>query len=291
VKYAWIQNQETGFPVALLCSVLGVSPSGYYDWRNRKPSPRTLRQQELAVKAKEFHQRAYGIYGYRKIFQDLLVEAKIVCCPETVRRVMRKNGLRSKVKRKFICTTDSRHALQVAANTLDQDFAAQEPNRKWVADITYIRTQEGWLYLAGVMDLWSRRIVGWAMSDTIDTALVCEALNRAIKERQPAVGLIHHSDRGVQYAATDYQAILSRCGIECSMSRKGNCWDNACQESFFGKLKTEWICERLYTTREEAKQDVFKYIEMFYNRQRRHAALGYVTPAEFEARGGKEKAA
>ncbi|MBF0530392.1 MAG: IS3 family transposase [Deltaproteobacteria bacterium] len=220
MKYAWIREQAANYPVALMCEVLGVSDSGYYEWRGRKPSERQKRQQEIADKAREFHGRSQGIYGYRKVFHDILLEAKIICCPETVRLVMRENGLFSKVKRKFVRTTDSSHDLPVTENKLGRNFVAEAPNQKWVADITYIPTQEGWLYLAGVMDLWSRRIIGWAMSDHIDTALVCGAMNRAVQQRQPAPGLIHHSDRGVQYAATDFQAILTRCGVECSMSRK-----------------------------------------------------------------------
>jgi putative transposase len=291
VKYAWIRDHAAEYPVALQCRILAVSRSGYYEWRLRKPSKRQERRAVIAEKAVVFHARSNGVYGYRKVFHDIVEEAKVTCCRETVRKIMREKGLVSKVKRRFVRTTDSRHSLPVAQNRLARDFSATAPDQKWVADITYIRTMEGWLYLAGIMDLYSRRIVGWAMSDRIDTQLVSQALNMALHHRQPSPGLLHHSDRGVQYAADDFQAILTRCGIECSMSRKGNCWDNACQESFFGKLKAEHIRDRVYATREEARLDVFWYIEVFYNRMRRHAALGYVAPVEFEACGIKEVAA
>jgi putative transposase len=291
VKYAWIRDHAAAFPVALLCRVLETSTSGYYEWRLRRPSKRQERRAVIAEKAAVFHARSNSVYGYRKVFRDIVEEAKVACCAETVRKAMREKGLFSKVKRRFVHTTDSRHSLPVAENRLARDFTATTPNQKWVADITYIRTSEGWLYLAGVMDLYSRRIVGWSMSDRIDTELVSQSLNMALRHRQPTPGLLHHSDRGVQYAAEDFQAILTRCGIACSMSRKGNCWDNACQESFFGKLKAEHVRDRVYATREEAKLDVFWYIEVFYNRMRRHAALGYVAPVEFEARGIKGAAA
>jgi len=287
VKYAWIREHAGEFPVALMCTVLAVSTSGYYEWLLRKPTARQEKRKAIAEKAAAFHARSRGIYGYRKVHRDIMKETKLVCCAETVRRVMRENGLFSKVKRKFVRTTDTRHSLPVAENLLARDFTATAPDQKWVADITYIRTLEGWLYLAGIMDLYSRRIVGWAMSERIDTELVSQALNMALRHRQPAPGLLHHSDRGVQYASEAFQDILTRCGIECSMSRKGNCWDNAVQESFFGKVKVEHVRDRVYATREEAKLDLFWYIEVFYNRIRRHAALGYVAPAEFEARGVK----
>jgi transposase InsO family protein len=199
-----------------------------------------------------------------------------------VRRVMRRQGLRSKTKRKFIATTDSQHAYTVVPNRLERDFSASRENQKWAGDITYVRTQEGWLYLCIVQDLYSRRIVGWAMSETINGALVCAALNMAFQHRHPLSGLLFHSDRGVQYAADEYQALLSRNDVLCSMSRKADCWDNACAESFFSRLKCELIQDRVYATRKEAGQELFWYIELFYNRVRRHAALGYVSPIAFE---------
>ena len=235
----------------------------------------------LAVK-QSFH-NSHEIYGHRKVQEDLLQEEKIEVCPETVRSIMSEQGLRPKVQRKFVVTTHSDHGHRTAANLLDRNFTADRPNRKWVADITYIRTSAGFVFLAAVMDLFSRKIVGWSLSQHIDTQLVCDALTVAIQQRCPALGLMHHSDRGVQYAADDYQDLLDDNGISCSMSRKGDCWDNACMESFFGKLKSEQIRKRVYKNLAEAKQEVFWYIELFYNRQRRHASLGYVSPAQYEA--------
>ncbi len=197
---------------------------------------------------------------------------------------MAAQGLRSKVKRAFVVTTDSSHGQPIAANLLAREFDADKPNRKWAADITYIRTREGWLYLAAIMDLYSRRIVGWSMSASIDANLVDAALQMAVQGRRPGKDLIHHSDRGVQYASDQYQGLLGRHGITCSMSRKGDCWDNACMESFFGKLKTEWVCGRTYGDHSEARLELFWYIEVFYNRKRRHASLGYVSPVDYEQR-------
>ena len=281
MKYAWIKRNCQEFPVAIMCQVLDVSRSGYYDWHIRKPSDQQKRRDYLTqVAAKSFFD-SHRIYGYRKVYEDLR-EDNVTCCPETVRRVMRQTGLCSRVKRKFVVTTDSNHASPIAENILDRNFTATRPNQKWVADITYIPTDEGWLYLAGVMDLFGRRIVGWAMSSHIDAALVVSALNMAIVHRRPGAGLLHHSDRGSQYASDALQDLLDDHKILCSMSGKGDCWDNACMESFFGSLKTEWIYGKKYKTREEAKKDVFKYIEVFYNNKRRHAALGYLSPAEYE---------
>jgi putative transposase len=284
VRYAWIQEQTNIFPTALMCKVLGVSRSGYYGWRSRERSAREKKRLLIEEQAKRFHKRSHRIYGYRKVHMDIIAETNLLCCPETVRRIMRKNALFSCVKRKFVTTTDSKHRLTVAPNLLNRNFTAMKPNQKWVADITYVHTHEGWLYLAGIMDLFQRGIVGWAMSSRIDTSLVCDALDMAITNRRPEAGLVHHSDRGVQYASSRYQSELDKNGILCSMSRKGNCWDNACKESFFGKLKNEWIRGRIYRTREEARREIFWYIEVFYNRVRRHASLGYVSPAEYEAR-------
>lgn len=198
-------------------------------------------------------------------------------------RLMRNNGIRAKTVKKWRATTEATHTLAVAANTLDRRFAVAAPNRVWAGDITYVGTQQGWLYLAVVLDLHSRAVIGWAMGRRLRAELATEALTMALWRRKPTPGLLHHSDRGVQYAALDYQRRLVDAGIACSMSRKGNCWDNACVESFFATLKKELIHDRRYLTREEAKQDIFEYIEVFYNRQRRHSTLGYRSPAEFEA--------
>lgn len=282
MRYAWIQQQTPTYPVAVMCKVLAVSTSGYYDWRGREPSRRQQKRQQIAEAAQAAHHDNYGIYGYRKVHKDVVEDDKIDCCRETVRRVLREQGLCSRVKRRFVVTTDSSHARPVAENLLARDFAAAAPNEKWAADITYIGTDEGWLYLAAVMDLYSRRIVGWAMSETIDAALVCDALRMGLQTRQPGTGLVHHSDRGVQYVADSFVNLLDSHQITCSMSRKANCWDNAVMESFFGSLKTEWLADKSFATREAAQQDVFKYVEIFYNRKRRHASLGYVSPAAYE---------
>jgi len=282
VRYAWIKDHVDDYPVTLLCGVLGVSTGGYYDWLGRKPSGRRRRREQIAAAASKSYHDSGRIYGYRKVHEDVVQEAKIDCCLETVRRVLAEKGLFSKVKRRFVVTTDSHHDRPVAENLLEQDFSASEPNRKWTADITYIPTGEGRLYLAAVLDLYSRRIVGWSMSQNIDAELVCDALRMAVVQRKPAAGLMHHSDRGRQYTADEFLELLDKHKITCSMSRKGNCWDNAAMESFFGSLKTEWIFGKSYKMRQEAMQDVFKYIEVFYNRKRRHASLGYLSPAAYE---------
>ncbi len=241
------------YRVTRMCKAFKVSRSGYYAWQGRELSSGARKRLAIGEEARRFHLRSHGIYGHRKVREDMLAETpELSCSRETLRKVMAELGLFSRVKRRFVRTTDSKHRLPVASNILDRDFIATGPNQKWVADITYIRTLEGWLYLAGIMDLWSRRIVGWSMADRIDAALVCDALEAALMQRRPGTGLLHHSDRGVQYAAEDFQTLLEKHGIECSMSRKGNCWDNACQESFFGKVKAEWIQDRIYTTRDEA---------------------------------------
>jgi putative transposase len=281
MRYAWIRAHQKDYPVQVMCAVLEVSDSGYYDWRDRPASNRQQRHQQIAQAAARAHYQYDRVYGYRKVYEELQAQG-VLCCEDTVRQVMRENGLKSKVKRKFVITTDSDHAEPMAENILDRDFSADRPNEKWVADITYIATAEGWLYLAAVMDLFSRRIVGWATSDTIDAALTCSALQRAIEHRGPEAGLLHHSDRGVQYASWDYQEILRACDMTCSMSRKGNCWDNAVMENFFGSVKGEWTADRVFETRQAAKESLFKYIEVFYNRQRRHASLGYLSPANYE---------
>jgi transposase InsO family protein len=281
MKYAWIKGHDKEFAVSILCDVLQISTSGYYGRLDHKPSAQQQRRGHIAQAAARFYFESERIYGYRKIYEDLR-QANIDCCRETVRRIMHKIGLFSRVKRKFVHTTDSDHNMAVAGNLLDRDFTAAAVDKKWAADITYIPTDEGWLYLGAVMDLYSRRIIGWAMSRHIDSDLVTDALQMAIQKRKPQAGLIHHSDRGSQYASDNFQDLLDDNGIVCSMSRKGDCWDNACMESFFGSLKTEWIRDKKYLSFEEAKKDVFKYVEIFYNRRRRHASLGYLSPAAYE---------
>jgi putative transposase len=281
VRYAWIKGHDKEYAVAEMCRILQVSASGYYDSLVRKHCLRRQRRRNISDAAARFYFESKRIYGYRKVHEDLL-ECSIVCCRETVRRIMRDMGLYSRVKRKFVLTTDSEHNMAVADNLLNRDFAATEPNLKWAGDITYIPTCQGWLYLACVMDLFSRKIVGWSMRQRIDSDLVMSALRMAVEQRKPDAGLLCHSDRGSQYASDSYQDLLDGNGIICSMSRKGNCWDNACMESFFGSLKTEWLDGKKYQTHQEAKNNLFEYIEMFYNRKRRHAALGYLSPADYE---------
>lgn len=283
MRYAWIHTQRDCYPLKLLCRVLQVSRSGYYAWRRRQPSARAQRRQEIARAAQRSHRDSHGTYGYRRVHRDLIEDHQIACCRETVRHVMGELGLCGRHKRRFVKTTDSNHDEPIATNRLQRDFAATRPNQKWLADITYIRLVEGWLYLAVILDCFSRRIVGWSLSRTIDAALVCAALEMALRQRCPEGDLVHHSDRGVQYASQAFRDRLTREGLTMSMSRKGDPWDNAMMESFFGSLKTEWI-DADYATEEQARMEVFKYIEMFYNPTRRHSALGYLSPAEYERR-------
>ena len=280
MKYAWIKRHKSTFPVAVMCRALRVSTSGYYDSIKRIPCDQLVRRRSIAQAAAVSYFESQRVYGYRKVYEDLAKD--VVCCKETVRRVMRDIGLLSRIKRKFVVTTDSDHALAIAENILNRNFTADKPNRKWAADITYIPTKMGWLYLAVIMDLFSHRIVGWSMSDTIDSMLVQSAMKMALADRRPSAGLIHHSDRGVQYASGDFQDLLEDNKTVCSMSRKGNCWENACVESFFGSLKNEWVKGKIYGTFDDAKKDIFNYVEVFYNRKRRHASLGYVSPAVYE---------
>lgn len=271
-----------------MCEVLEVSASGYYAWLEREPcAVRRQRTQQMDQAVTRSFLDSDQSYGYRKVWEDLEA-ASITCCQETVRRVMRRLGFYAQRKRRFVVTTDSNHGYAVADNVLNRHFDAEAPNQKWVADITYIPTAEGWLYLAAVLDLFSRKVVGWATSERIDEALVTSALNEAIRQRRPGPGLLHHSDRGSQYAAEGYQRVLENMGMRCSMSRKGNCWDNAVMERFFGSLKTERVYRKEYKTRAEAKKDLFVYIEWFYNAARRHAALDYQTPNAVEVRYHRE---
>ena len=270
------------YPIRLMCRVLNVSVSGYYAWKYRKPSAQQQRREKLSDAVETFHADSKRAYGYRKIHEDIVERFDEPCCLETVRRIMKEKGLRSTRGRKFVVTTDSNHTMPVAENILDRDFEANAPNQKWAADITYIPTHQGWTYLATVMDLYARRIVGWATSKRIDTALVSQALHKAIKERQPGKGLLHHSDRGSQYASKEYRKILGLFKVTCSMSRKGNCWDNAPMERFFSSLKSEWLRDKIFPTHQAATTAIFEYIETFYNSKRRHQALGYQSPTNYE---------
>ena len=282
MRYAWIRAHGDSFPVAAMCRVLNVSRSGYYAWRGRPKSRSSQRRKSLLWEIKQIHkERNKDVYGSPRVHEELKARGQR-CDVKTVACLMKTNGIRAKTARKFRVTTDSRHARPVAGNVLDRQFTATKPNEKWVADITYVWTREGWLYLAAVEDLYSRKVVGWSLSNRLTSELVTDALEMAISRQLPDAGLVAHSDRGSQYASEAYQWLLQAHGITCSMSRKGNCWDNAPMESFFATLKKELIHWEDYATRAEARRSIFEYIEMFYNGMRRHSALGYISPIEFE---------
>lgn len=269
------------FPVSVMCNLLLVSRSGYYTWL-KQPESRKRREDDVLSKViAEIHEESNKRYGSPKIHGELRRRG-IRCGRKRVARLMRKDGLRAKIIRKFKATTNSKHDLPVAPNLLNREFTQNQPNRAWAADITYIWTNEGWLYLAVVMDLCSRAIVGWSMSERMTRTLVINAFTMAVKRRNPPRGLLHHSDRGSQYASGDFQRLLAKYGAICSMSRKGNCWDNAVVESFFGFLKREHVFHNRYLTRAQARQSIFDYIERFYNRKRIHSSLGYKTPYEVD---------
>lgn len=284
MKFAWMKEHREEFPVQVMCRVLQASKSGYYQSLKRPVSARATRRQKLAEKIRRVHEEIDDSYGAPRIHRELVAEGEQVC-RKTVARIMRDNEIRSVIARRFVpCTTDSNHDHPVAKNVLDRDFTATAPNQKWCCDITYVATDEGTLYLAAVMDLFSRKIVGWSMSDRMPVELVSDALTMALSHRRPGKGLLHHSDRGVQYACGVYQELLAEHGMVCSMSRVGNCYDNAAMESFWGTLKTECVYRHgSYATFAEARASIFKYIEVRYNRKRRHSSLGYVSPEAFEA--------
>jgi transposase InsO family protein len=270
--------------VALMCRVLGASRSGYYAWRKRQPRPAEVRREELTEEITTIHAEVKGRYGSPRIHAELVARGR-GCCVNFVAKLMRQAGIAAKTGRRFKQTTDSNHSMPVAGNVLDRAFAPEEPNASWVADITYVPTREGWLYLAVVEDLFSRMVVGWSMAETMTSRLAVDALEMALARRLTLKGsssLVAHSDRGSQYASDHYQRRLAEERIRCSMSRRGNCWDNAPAESFFASLKKELVHHEDYATRAEAKASIFEYIGAFYNRVRRHSSLGYVAPAEYE---------
>ena len=283
MKFAFIREHLTEFRVEVCCKVLRVSRSGYYAWIARPASAQARRREELAREIQQVHDENRQVFGSPRVHQALLARGQSVC-ENTVADIMKQRQIRAKSKKKFVPrTTDSQHQQPVARNVLDRQFDAPLPNQKWAVDITYIRTDQGWLYLAGVIDLCSRMIVGWSMADHMETSLVSDALEMAIARRSPAPGLVHHSDRGVQYASEDYQHLLQSHGMQVSMSRKGDCWDNAVAESFWATLKGELVNHEHYATHQQARASIFEYIEVFYNRQRIHSSLGYVSPESFEA--------
>lgn len=277
MKYQMIRQNSSEFLVSEMCRSLGVSRSGYYARIKRPESHRAQRHKELAVRIKKIHDDSFQIYGSPNITMALAEEG-VRASRGTVARLMRKNGIKSKVTKKFKATTNSKHDLPVAENILDRNFKASRRSEKLVSDITYIWTYEGWLYLAALLDLYNGAIVGWSMSDRMSKSLVINALDEAVKRYDPAAGLLVHSDRGAQYCSKEYQQFLTERGYICSMSRKGNCWDNAPMESFWGKLKMEWLSDKVFKTRAEARRAVFDYIELFYNTKRLRSKNGYIPP-------------
>lgn len=283
MKFAFIKEHRRRWPVQVICRVLKVARSGFYAWLKRKPSARQIRQEKLLEKIRIAHRENQELYGSPRVHRALLIDGEVVS-RNTVAKLMRQAKIRAKSRRKFVPrTTDSRHGKPIAENLLQRDFTATRPNSKWIADITYVPTDEGWLYLAGVLDCYSRKIVGWSMSETMPAELVADALKMALLQRQPESELIHHSDRGVQYASDGFQQLMIENRITASMSGRGNCYDNAMMESFWATLKTELIYLNHYATREQARQSIFQYIEVFYNRKRLHSSLGYLSPESFEA--------
>jgi putative transposase len=278
-----IQDHQDHFDLTLMCELLDVSRQGYYDWIDRPLSAAACQRERIVEAIRLSHVESHCRYGSPNIHQDLL-EQGLGCCVNTVAKRMKEHGIQSIIHRKFrVTTTDSRHDHPVFENRLNRDFVANAPNQKWAADITYISTDEGVLYLAGVVDLFSRKIIGWSMKDTLHTDLCVEALEMALAQRQPRHPLLHHSDRGCQYAGKQYQDKLAQFTLECSMSRVGNCWDNAVVESLWASLKNELIFQRTFDTRQQAKDAIFEWITVWYNRKRRHSSLGYVSPESFEA--------
>lgn len=282
MKYAMIRKHEACHRVALMCRVLGVSRSGYYGWRDRPPSDRAQADVRLAADVRRVFDEHKGRAGAPRIAKQLRTEGRRVG-KNRIARVMQGEGLRANAARKYKATTNSNHKLPVAPNLLEQDFTASAPNRKWVSDITYVATDEGWLYVAVVLDLYSRLVVGWSMSERMTTKLVADALTMAIWRRKMPTGVIVHSDRGSQYCAHVYQRLLQNNQMICSMSKKGDCYDNAAMESWNHSLKVEAIHGERFTTREMAREQVFEYIEVYYNRKRLHSTLGYLSPESFEA--------
>ena len=283
MRYRAIQEHDRRYPIRLMCRALTVSAAGYYAWRTRPESPRSVSARTVLSAIRVIHRESRETYGSPSIWDALIKQGHRVG-EHRVARLMRQYRIRAKTVKKWRATTQSHHRMPVTENTLNRQFTVAQPNRVWAGDLTYVWTTEGWLYLAVVLDLYSRAVIGWAMGSRLTVELAAHALTMALTHRKPTPGLLHHSDRGSQYAATRYQRLLGEHGITSSMSRTSNCWDNACVESFFGTLKRELVYHRHYATRDEATQDIFEYIEVFYNRLRRHSTLGYDSPVEFEAR-------
>ena len=283
MKFTLIQAEKANHDVAVMCRVLGVSRQGFYAWQNRAPSKRSCRDKSLTHQIRSSFTESQGRYGSPRIYRDLQAQG-CSTSRKRVARLMKQHGLQARRRRRFVRTTDSKHGFRIAPNRLARDFRPAGPNQAWAADITYVGTKQGWLYLAVVIDLYSRKVVGWAMERFIDRRLALSALRMAIEARQPAAGLVHHSDRGVQYACGEYQRVLADAEIVASMSRKADCWDNAVVESFFSTLKEELVYRYEFATAADARTAIFEYLEGFYNRRRRHSTLGYLSPLEYERR-------
>jgi len=284
MKFAFIAKHRGIWAVAWLCEALGVSRSGFHAWLTRAPSRRAREDDEIGAQVRASHIGSYRTYGARRVWHDLLAEG-VSCGLHRVERLMRVQGLRARPRRRGL-PKDHGDRSVIAGNVLDRQFTADRPNQKWVADFTYIWTAEGWLYVAAVIDLFSRRVVGWSMSSSMTAQLVTDALIMAIWRRGKPDALLHHSDQGSQYTSEQFQRLMADNGVTCSMSRSGNVWDNAAMESFFSSLKTERVGQKIYRTRAQAKADVFDYIECFYNPNRRHSTLGYLSPIDFELEAG-----
>jgi len=281
MRYEFVQDNQGQYAVTSLCRSLELNRSGYYAWRDRPASRRSHENRRLVSEMRLIHREYDRRYGSPRMAEELRSRG-LSCGENRVARLMREAGIRAKAPRRFRVTTNSTHRLPVAPNVLDREFSVSQPNRVWASDITYIWTSEGWLYLAVILDLNSRQVVGWSTGSRIDTDLTLLALERALRRRQLVTPPLHHSDRGIQYASERYRKVLADNGIVCSMSRKGNCWDNAVVESFFASLKKELVHGRRFETRQSAQRALFEYIEIFYNRVRRHSTLGQRSPAEFE---------
>jgi transposase InsO family protein len=281
LTFAFIAEHTDAFPLTWMCEALEVSASGYYAWATRTDSPTQKWRAELVEAIEEIHAEVKQRYGSPRMAAELQARA-YACSENTVARLMKAHKIQARTRKRFVRTTDSKHGLAVAENLLDRDFEPTGPNESWCVDIPYVGTREGWLYLAVVEDLFSRRVVGWSMDDSMESRLVVDALSMALARRRPGAGLLAHSDRGSQYASEHYQRVLSEEGIVCSMSGVGQCWDNAPVESFFGRMKCEIAGSEMFATKDHAKAEIFEYLEVFYNRVRLHSSLGFVSPEEFE---------
>ncbi len=283
MRFAFIEAEKAQYPIVVLCEVLSVTRSGFYAWLARPAAPKKLADAKLVVEIKAAMKRGRGVYGSPRVHRDLRARGFRVS-RKRVERLMRENGLAARQKRRFVHSTDSRHAFPVAANVLDRKFDVQKPNQAWVGDVTYIPTAEGWLYLAVLLDLFSRRVVGWATSASNDRELALRALDQAVRARRPKRGLVHHTDRGSPYASDAYRDVLAIHAMVPSMSGTGDCYDNAVAESFFATLKAEHVDHEVFATHDIGTASIGDYIENFYNRVRRHSHVGYVSPVEFELR-------